>query len=133
VDRRHFIAGGVALWAAAPQLAVAQAGWTLLGSRTVNWASGRDSIMVSRSRSPFSALSFRARGSEIFLTSVEVSFAQGGRERLPVNMRLRSNLPSNSIRLSGPAREIRRVDFRFRRATPGGTSRRTTVQLFGRR
>jgi hypothetical protein len=133
VDRRGFIAGGVALLAAMPRFAVAQAGWMLLGSRTVNWTSGRDSIMVARARGPLSALSFRARGGEIFINSIEVSFAGGGRERLPMNMPLRPNLRSNAIRLRGPARDIRRVDFRFRRATPRGTTRRTVVELFGRR
>jgi hypothetical protein len=133
VDRRRFIAGGVAFWAAMPGLAVAQAGWILLGSRTVNWASGRDSIMVARARGPLSALSFRARGGEIFMKNVEVSFVSGGRERLPMNTRLHSNLRSGAISLRGPARDIRRVDFRYRRVTPRGATRRTVVELFGRR
>jgi hypothetical protein len=89
--------------------------------------------MVMRARGPLTALSFRARGGEIFITSAEVSFAQGGRERLPVNARLRSNMLSTPIRLRTPASDIRRVDFRFHRVAAGGTSRRTVVELFGRR
>jgi hypothetical protein len=131
MDRRSLIAGGVAFWATMPQLAVAQAGWVLLGSRTVNWASGGDRIMV-RAAGPVSALSFRTRGGEIFITTVEVSFSRGGQQRIPVNMRIRPNLRSNTVRLSGP-RELRRIDFRYRRVNTRGATVATTVEVFGRR
>jgi hypothetical protein len=132
MDRRSFIAGGAALWAAMPQLATAQAGWVRLGSRTVNWASGRDSITV-RAAGPIGALSFRTRGGEIFITSVEVLFSRGRQERIPVNMRVRSNVRSNIVRLRTPSSDIRRIDFRFRRVSAGGSMRTTTLEVFGRR
>jgi hypothetical protein len=131
VDRRSFIAA-VALWAATPRLAAAQ-GWVLLGSRTINWASGRDSIMASRAWRPVSMLSFRTRGGEIFLTNVEVSFTTGGRERIPVHMWARQNLRSNPIRLRNLNRDIRRIDFSYRRVAPGRGAMRTTLDVFGRR
>jgi hypothetical protein len=132
MDRRGFIAGGAAFWALMPQLATAQAGWVLLGSQTVNWTSGRDSIMVRRA-GPVGALSFRTRGGEIFITNVEVAFSRGSLERIPVNMRVRSSVRSKSVWLRTPRSDIRRIDFRFRRATPRGSTRRTTVEVFGRR
>jgi hypothetical protein len=132
MDRRSFIAGGAALWAATPQLAEAQAGWVLLGSRTVNWAAGGDSITV-RAGGPVSALSFRTRGGEIFITNVEVSFNRGGQERIPVNMRIRPNMRSNVVRLQSSNREIRRIHFRYRRVNTRGPAMRTTIEVFGRR
>lgn len=129
MDRRHFIAGGMAFWAAAPGLAVAQPGWMLLGSRSVNWAGGRDSIMVAR-RGPISALSFISRGGEIFLTRVEVTFGRGRVQRMPVNMRLRPNLRSPIVRLRSTS-DIRHVDFWYRR--PSGRPPRTILDVFGRR
>lgn len=132
MDRRSFIAGGAALWALAPQLATAQPGWVLLGSRSVNWASGRDSIMV-RNVGPVSALSFRTRGGEIFITSVDVVLGGGRQERIPVNMRVRPGSRSNFVRLRAPSPNIRHIDFRFRRVAPRGSTRPTTVEVFGRR
>jgi len=128
MDRRHFIAGGMA-FAATPRLAAAQAGWTLLGSRNVNWSVGRDSIMVVR-RGPLSALSFIPRGGEIFITNVEVSFARGGTQRLPLNMRLRPNLRSSILRLRF-TNDVRRIDFWYRRPPPGRPPR-TILDVFGR-
>jgi hypothetical protein len=132
VDRRNFIAGGAALWAM-PGLAAAQPGWIRLGSRTINWAGGRNSIVVARNAGPISALAFRARGGDIFITNVEVSFVNGGRDRLPVNTRLRPNLLSSAVMLRGFNRDIRRIDFAFRRVARGGPTRITTVEVFGRR
>jgi hypothetical protein len=130
VDRRSFIAA-VALWSAMPRLAAAQ-GWILLGSRTVSRPTGRDSIMTSRAWRPVSALSFRARGGDIFITDVEVSYARGGREIIPMNARLRGNMRSNPVRLRNFNREIRRIDFSWRRVTPRGAPVRTTLDVFGR-
>lgn len=135
MDRRNFVVGGVALFAAAPQLADAQgAGWTLLGSRTVNWASSRDSILV-RSIGPMSALSFRTHGGELFITEVELFFSRGGPapRRMPVSLRVRPNRRSSPVFLRGDGRDIRRIDFRYRRVNARGATRRTTVEVFGRR
>jgi hypothetical protein len=132
MDRRTFVAG-IVLWAATPQLVAAQAGWVLLGSRTVNWTTGRSSITATRAWGPIGSLSFRVRGGEIFIRDAEVSFVGGGRERIPVNMRLRQNMRSHTVRLRNRNREIRRIDFAFRRVSPGGGARRTTVEVFGRR
>ena len=134
MDRRNFIVGGVALCAAAPQLASAQgAGWTLLGSRTVNWTTNRDSILV-RAAGPISALSFRTRGGELFITDIEVFFGRGGApSRIPVNTRVQPNRRSNPIWVRGSNRDIRRIDFRYRRVNSRGGTRRTTVEVFGRR
>lgn len=132
MDRRSFIAGGAAFWAATPHLAAAQAGWILLGSRTVNWAAGGDRISV-RTAGPISALSFRTRGGELFITNVEVSFSKGGQERIPVNMRIRPNVRSNVVRLRNTSRDLRRIDFRYRRVSSRGATTRTTVEVFGRR
>jgi hypothetical protein len=132
MDRRTLIAG-IALWAATPQFVAAQPGWILLGSRTVNWASGRDSIMVAGRPGPLSALSFGVRRGEIFIRNVDVVFARGGRQSIPVNARVRSNMGSTSVRLRGSPSDIRRIDFSFRRVSPGSSAGRTTVEVFGRR
>jgi hypothetical protein len=104
-----------------------------LGSRTVNWSSGRDSIMVVGRTGPLSALSFGVRRGEIFIRNVDVIFARGGRQTIPVNTRVRANMRSTSIRLRGSPGDIRRIDFSFRRISPGGGAGRTTVEVFGRR
>jgi hypothetical protein len=119
------------LLASAPHLARAQAGWVLLGTRMISWTSSRDSINATRSFGPISAISFRTRGGELFLTNIEVSFSRGGRERIPTNTRVRSNMRSNTIRLRTRG-DIRRVDFSYRRVSAGGTQR-TTLELLGRR
>jgi hypothetical protein len=132
MDRRSFIAAGLASWAVAPPLATAQGGWVLMGSRMISWTSSRDSIMVTRTWGPINALSFRTRGGELFLTNIEVSFTRGGRDRIPMNMRVRPNVRSNTIRLRNRNGDVRRVDFTYRRVNGGG-SMRTTLELFGRR
>jgi hypothetical protein len=132
MDRRTLVAG-IALWAATPQFVAAQAGWVFLGRRTVNWASGRDSIMLTPTSGPLSALSFQTRGGELLLTSIEISSGRGGRERIPVNMRLRPNVRSNMVRLRNPTSNIRRIDFMYRRVNRTGANRPTTIEVFGRR
>jgi len=133
MHRRSFITGGAALVATAmPRVAMAQrSGWVLLGSRPVNWAAGRDSIMV-HSGMPIRDLSFRTRGGELFITSVAVSFSGGAHERVPLNARVRPNTRSNVVRLREPRSDIHRIDYSFRRAMrapPPGTR----VEVFGRR
>jgi hypothetical protein len=122
----------VAFWAAAPRLAAAQAGWILLGSRTINWTSGRDTMLVPRGRA-VSSLALRTRGGEIFITNLELAFAQGGRERVPMNMRVRADRLSMPVRLRNRNSDIRRIEFWYRRASPGGSIRRTSLEIFGRR
>jgi hypothetical protein len=105
----------------------------LLGSRTVNWASGSDSINV-RAVGPISGLSFRTRGGGIFITSVEVSFSRGGgRERIPVNMQIQPGRRSSTVWLRSRNRDLRRIDFRYRRVSSRGGGGRTTIEIFGRR
>ncbi|MES2035964.1 MAG: hypothetical protein V4466_17490 [Pseudomonadota bacterium] len=132
MDRRNFLAGALALLAAAPKAAVAQGRWILLGSRMVSGTFSRDSIPVFRSRNPITALSFRTRGGEVQISDIEVIFTRGRSERLMTRVTARPNLQSRTITLRTRDREIRRVEFTYRRARTSSRSR-ITLELYGRR
>jgi hypothetical protein len=132
MDRRAFLAGSLAAVAAAPGIAVAQAGWVLLGTRNINWGMSRDTFVVTRNRDPVQAISFRTRGGEVFITDVEVFFVGGGRpERIPTRSRIRPNSRSNSIRLRTTDRAISRVDFHYNKRFWGRRAS-TALELHGR-
>lgn len=132
MDRRNFLVGALAVLAAAPQKVLAQGRWTLLGTRMVSGTFSRDSIPVFRGRNPITALSFRTRGGEVQISDIEVIFTRGRSERILSRVTARPNLQSRTITLRTRDREIRRVEFTYRRARTSNRSR-ITIELHGRR
>jgi len=132
MDRRNFFLGGLAFLVAAPQAALAQARWTLLGSRRVSGTFSRDSIPVFRGSNPLGQLSFRTRGGQVEISDIEVIFVRGRSERVLQRVTARANMHSTPIRLRARNQEIRRVEFAYRRPRTANRSI-ITLELHGRR
>lgn len=131
MDRRSFIHGAAAL-IAIPSVAQAVEGdWIFLGQRQVRWLSDHDNIGVGMADARFDHIRFQVTGNGIFLADLDVVYSNGGRDHIPTQWHLREGSKSRIINLRGGDRNIRRVEFHYRR--PGDFDGPATLQLFGQR
>lgn len=127
IKHLRMLAGAVVL--AAALATPAHAEWTLLGTRDVRDAVDRDSIGLPGGRQ-FSRIKLCAAQRPVHLIDVDVHFANGGHQDVPVRARLRPGDCTRNLDLTGDDRNITRVDMVYE----ANTRRRgvhATIRLFG--
>lgn len=100
--------------------AVAQPGWELIGSRSVGLAVDRDVISV-RGRDRHRQLRLCAAGGAVHIIDLDIRFANGGHQDVPMRARLRAGGCTRVVDLVGQNRnitEIRILYQRLRRRAP---------------
>ena len=97
-----------ALSAAGP--ASAQGRWELLGQRQVGFLVDRD-VVSGRGQGRFSVIRICVANAPVQFREVEVVFANGERQPLPMNAFVRPGSCSQNLDLSGEARRIDRVNL----------------------
>jgi hypothetical protein len=102
------LAATAAIAVAAP--ASAQGRWELLGTRSVAFHVERDAIS-GRGQGRFQVIRLCVANNAVQFREVEVVFANGERQQLPVNAFVRPGGCSANLDLRGEARRIDRVEF----------------------
>jgi hypothetical protein len=105
--------------------------WVYLGEANVNGARDRDNILVTGARGQFRAIQIRVERGPIQFDRVVVHFENGDSNPIRIAARIPAGGQTRVIDLPGNFRNIRSVEFWYRRATP--YSPRPMVRLFGLR
>lgn len=119
-------AGAVAVLAAAP--ASAQGRWELLGQRQVGFQVDRDAVS-GRGQGRFSVIRICVANAPVHFRDVDVVFANGERQQLPVNAFVRAGACTANLDLRGEARRIARVEMVYN-AVPSFRGR-ALVSVYG--
>ena len=106
-----------------------EAGWTLLGERTVNGKADRDVIVLGGGRGTVQRLRIEVTGSALTMHDIVVTFANGEKYSPDTRLVFDRGSTSRSIDLPGRVRNIERVSFRYGNLPGGG---RAHVRLLGR-
>ncbi len=101
------------------------AGWTLLGTQTVDGRTDRDVITVGQ-RARWDKLTLVVQDSDLELLDMTVEFANGERWSPKLAHQFRENQRSRSIDLPGDDRHIAKIELLYRN-TPGGGRARVEV------
>ena len=104
-------------------------GFSLLGSREVNFRTEQDVIPITRSSGPLRRLLIIPRINPVEIYNVRVIFESGGDFDAPVREKLFVGRDRLMIDLPGEARRVRRVEFRYRMVARD--IRRAVVELWG--
>ncbi|MCC6816795.1 MAG: DUF2541 family protein [Saprospiraceae bacterium] len=104
--------------------------WELLGSRTVNFSSDRDEIMVTASEGVFKAVMLKVKKSPINMQKMVIHFADGSEQNVEIKNNFRAGGQSRIIDLEGNNRIIRKVVLWY--DTKNFKNRRAVVELWGR-
>jgi len=115
----------IAVWA---QPAAAQGRWEMLGTRQVAFHVERDTIS-GRGQGRFSVIRLCVANNAVQFREVEVVYANGERQQLPVNAFLRPGLCSTNLDLRGEARRIAEINLVYN-AIPNFRGR-ATVSVYG--
>jgi hypothetical protein len=114
--------------AAAP--AMAQADWVALGSRTVADHGERDTIS-GRGDGRFTKIRLCVERRAVRFFDLDVVFANGGRQDVPVRARIGAGQCTRVIDLKGRERNIRQVVMKYETARAHGPQ--AVVTVYGRR
>jgi hypothetical protein len=114
-----------ALWA---QPAASQGRWELLGQRQVAFNVERDTIS-GRGQGRFSVIRICVANNAVRFREVEVVFANGERQQLPIDWGLRPGQCSQNLELRGEARRIDQVNLVYN-SVPNFRGR-ATVSIYG--
>lgn len=120
--------GGLATTFAAGSLPAHAQGWVLIGSQSVGFQTDTDRIS-GRGDGRFRAVRICVAGAPVHFRDVDVRFANGGNQDLPVRRLVRPGQCSQTIDLQGEARAIRQIVLRYN-AVPN-FRRRATVSVYG--
>ena len=134
MHRRKFMPIVGFLWLlAVADVSIARIGdqWVYLGQANVNGSRDRDSILVTGARGQFRAIQIRVERGPIEFDRVVVHFANGDSNPIRIAARIPPGGQTRVIDLPGNMRNIRSVEFWYRRGTP--YSARPRVRLFGLR
>lgn len=104
--------------------------WELLGARSVDFVRDRDTIPVGRAEGRYTAIQVVVRERPIYLRYVDVTFGNGGTQRMTINSRLRSDQRTAVLDLRGNQRAIRSVEIVYR--IPRRARGEAEVLVFGR-
>jgi len=105
------------------------AGWSHLGTRTVDARHDRDEIHVGEGKGAFTRIRIEVSGSACEMSNVVVHFANGGTFSPETRLVFRKGEASRVIDLPGAARNITKVVFRYGNLPRGGRAR---VSLHGK-
>lgn len=105
------------------------AGWTLLGSQTVQGRRDRDSIRVGRYKGAFDQLTLVVSDNDIELRDMTIVFTNGQKWSPKVQHYFREGQRSRAIDLPGKDRTISRIDLVYSNLPGGG---RAKVEVYGR-
>ena len=122
---------GFGLLASAMMLAhpaTAQGRWEMLGSRQVGFQVERDSIS-GRGEGRFSVIRLCVGYNAVHFRDVEVVFANGERQSLAINARVRPGQCTPNLDLRGEARRVDRIDLVYN-SVPNFRGR-ATVAVYG--
>jgi hypothetical protein len=120
--------GVLATAALAAGPASAQGRWELLGQRQVGFLVDRDAVS-GRGQGRFSVIRICVANAPVHFRDVDVVFANGERQRLPVNALVRAGNCSPDFDLRGEARRIDRVELAYN-AVPNFRGR-ALVSVYG--
>ena len=104
-------------------------GWTVLGSRTVNDQTERDTIRVGKKHGRLTTLKLDVKQAPIEINRVVIRFANGD-EQVIERDRLVGRRGNPSIDLDGVARVVKNVSFVYEAISPG--FKKAKVVLLGR-
>ncbi|MGE0708163.1 MAG: hypothetical protein AB7N76_00855 [Planctomycetota bacterium] len=109
--------------------------WENLGSRQVDWAADKDTIMVTVKDGLFTKLRFHVNGNKIRLHRMKVVFGNGQEQEVQINKQLDASSYTPTLDLPGEKRIIQKVVFWYE--TVGRGPRRmqpkATLTLWGKR
>jgi hypothetical protein len=135
MHRRKFMPslGFVCLLLALTGVSIARIGgqWVYLGEANVDGTRDRDNIVVTGARGQFRAIQIRVDRGPIQFDRVVVHFENGDSNPIRIAARIPAGGQTRVIDLPGNFRNIRSVEFWYRRVTP--YSPRPKVRLFGLR
>lgn len=105
--------------------------WELLGSQKVGFRVERDTIEVGRDRGRYKSLVLVAKNNDVFIKKIKVEFANGERQEIRIDDRLRDGERTRAIDLEGEARVIKAIELVYR-ARPGFQGK-ALVEVYGER
>ena len=106
-------------------------GWEKIGERTVNFLTEKDVIHCAL-KGKFRALKFRVTDAPVEFLSVNVEFATGERQRIPIKQRIRAGGETRVIDLRGKRRIIKKIEFVYRSVKGWDDKRRrAVVKVYG--
>lgn len=92
----------------------ADAQWTKLGQRKVNFRLDRDEIRVTAREGSFKKIKMAVRNAPIFLKNVRVVYGNGESTNVKVNRRLEKNTETRALDLPGKRRIIKKIVFNYK-------------------
>ena len=113
-----------------PKIVVSdKAGWRSIGRTVVNFSREKDEIKVLGSNK-FAAIKFKVLGAPIDLISLEVYYANGGKQDIAINSHIKDAGESKVIDLNGGERNLQKVVFIYK-TLPNYKNKKARVQLWG--
>ena len=109
----------------------APAGWTLLGSQTVDFGRDQDTIQVGENRGRFRRIMFRVTGGDIEMDKMVIVFGNGTKFEPGTRLHFEAPDRSRSINLPGDERIIRRISFIYRSLQKDRHSVPATITVYG--
>ena len=92
----------------------ADAQWTKLGQRKVNFRADRDEIRVTASEGTFRKLKLAVRYAPIYIRNIKVVYGNGNSANIIVNSRISKNSESKPFDLPGKNRVIQKIIFNYK-------------------
>ena len=111
---------------------VSSAQWRNLGTKEVTNRAEEDTFHITSAQGQFRRLRFRVGRNPVRIMRMEVNYASGEKDEIPVRSLIGANRYSRSIDLADRNRFIRNVKFWWEAASLR-RGRGTTVTLFGLR
>ena len=91
-------------------------GWVELGCKQVSFlGADRDTIRVGRREGRFKAIRLAARGNDVEMLDLQVIYANGVPDDIPVRSLIRQGTRTRPLDLRGRDRSIRRIDMVYQK------------------
>jgi hypothetical protein len=103
--------------------------WRLIGTVQANYAADHDSIVVQGPYDNFRRLKIKVTDAPLNLQRMQVSYDNGGTEKIDVRQQIARGGESRVIDLPGESRSLRRIDFWY--DTRGSGQGRAKLSVFG--
>ena len=105
--------------------------WKRLGTAEVKYRAEKDEIKVGAERGTFHAIKLEARGADLEIFRLLVTYSNGADEELDVRQRIKAGGQTRPLDLRGSDRSIRKVTLFYK--TESGEDRKARVSLWGRK
>jgi hypothetical protein len=103
--------------------------WRLLGKRSVKIVGDHDVIPVTAAKGTFRRIKIRVRDNGVFFNDLDVTYASGAPDHIPIRYLIPSGGESRTIDLRGGDRFIRSVSLTYRPVLNG--KGRAVVEVWG--